>query len=819
MANYSVNKLQQAAWLVYINGLEIPVTGAQIRFGVWALPTLTLEMVPHPLLRRIGAEDRLQVAFFYLDTHWDPSNPQFRLMGEFEVVGWGYTTSSRGRTIRLDCISQLQIFEQLKFYYISSLDDIVTASSPAEKTNAQSQQHVKLLYPASLFLEGLTTPEAVTTSDTSAESTASADNFIKRPIDFVLNIFRAHLWPVTDNPDEDRSVVADSDKLPQSAASVPGKNFFARWFKMTGFHRRWAALPLFEDGGETGCFPLVKAVQDTNTLPALQQQIGQSVGNGGSAWSLLQQVFGYMYMEIGVIPAPPAARTERKTGTIISRDTSSPQNTELSIPTFFVKPMCTFALPPACNVVFPSMLQNFSTEESYLAQPTRLYLGEQFITDIISSPKAGSVRNFVQEMMVTGYPPPLHTRMQDLLSASTEASRANFLLFPEEFYKGPVSKRLNAPPWMYMLSQQEKAHSTQATDTEKKAANMFGQEAAAPLGALFTQYAKYEFYRGRYAERNGGMSLAWNPYIVPGFPTAVFDREGEGFDVMAYANVVTHTFNASQHGPNMSSQVGLTFVRTMAEFLGLVGDEALDAAGFEAEITEASPADAFLDVPTPTPLPDISPPEVIDQVREIFQYKDQAQTLYHRLFYRNDPMSRAAVFDWQEMLDVRNQRGDILDLSTEAWKLDPYVVLAPKDSYADLFTSYDAAMRYVARPACTLQEYIETWHGRPLEELLAEREVQGEYESFYSPTSDPGKQRGALFWGRIYRLLPGPGGTPDVSVSNVGPAPDFVSAGAGNNKFVDRSTGQAETRSNWDTKLEEYRKIVRSEDGRIAPLT
>jgi hypothetical protein len=408
--------------------------------------------------------------------------------------------------------------------------------------------------------------------------------------------------------------------------------------------------------------------------------------------------------------------------------------------------------------------------------------------------------------------------MQDLLSASTEASRANFLLFPEEFYKGPVSRRLNAPPWMYMLSQQEKSHSTQATDTEQKAANLYGQEAAAPLCMLFTQYAKYEFYRSRYAERNGNLRLVWNPYMVPGFPTAIFDRKGEGFDTMAYVNVVEHIFNAGQNGPTMSTNVGLTFVRTMDEFLGLVGDEAYDAAGFESEKTLPSLADAFLEKPTPPSLPDISPPEVIDQVRNIFQYKQKAHTLYHRLFYREDPMSRAAVFDWQEMLDIRNQRGEILDIEAEAWKLDPYVTLTPKDAYAELFSSYDAAMRYAARPACTLQEYIETWHGRSLAELLAERVVKGEYTSFYSPTSDAGNQYGALFWGRIYKLLQGPGDTPDVGVSNVGPAPDFASAGAGKNTFVDKSTGQAETRTDWDKRLEEYRKIIRSEEGRIAPL-
>jgi hypothetical protein len=65
MGNYTVNMPKQAGWLVYINGLEIPVLSMAASFGVWQMPTLTVDLVPHPILTRIGAEDRLQVAVFF----------------------------------------------------------------------------------------------------------------------------------------------------------------------------------------------------------------------------------------------------------------------------------------------------------------------------------------------------------------------------------------------------------------------------------------------------------------------------------------------------------------------------------------------------------------------------------------------------------------------------------------------------------------------------------------------------------------------------------------------------------------------------------
>ena len=807
MGSYTVNMPKQAGWLVYINGLEVPVSSASISFGVWQMPTLSLTMVPHPILTRIGSEDRLQVVVFYLDHHWDPTSPSFRLLGEFEVIGWSYQNTPRARFISLSCISQLQIFEQLHFYYISSLDDIASAAGGEKATDPNIAQSVKVLYPASLFREGLTTPVVTKSSTTSEDITVDADAFIKRPIDFVTNIFRALLSVPSSNTEDVTRVDVNSNTVPQSAVSAPGKNFFARWLKMTGFHRRWAALPLLEDEGGDGCFPIVKATQDTNTLPALQSQIGQSIGNAGSAWQLLQQVLGYMYMEIGVIPAPAAAITVKGTGNITPPSgniATVSSGAVASIPTFFVKPRCTFALPPSCNVIFPSMLSSYTFQENYINQPTRVYLGEQFISNVIAPPgKDPGISNLVQNLMVTGYPESVKRRMKDLLNTTPQTTNKNFLLFEEEFFKGPVSRRMNAPPWMYMLQQNmnagqdaegEKSESRKKLDADIQAATgeAIEGEITSGLGGLFDTYAKSEYYRSRYAERNGGVTLEWNPYIVPGFPVAVFDSRSSGFDTMSYANTVTHTLSAAGDG-SMKTSVNLTFMRSMPEFIGLTAErdsiEGLDTA----------------------------PAEVIPEVRDAFQIATHAHTLYRRLFYQDAPMKKSAVFDWKAMLDLVDSRfGNKLDPDRDAYRIDESIQLKPKEEFSGLFDNYDAAMRYASRPACTLQEYIETWHGRSLASLLGDRTVRGEYTSFYSKAHDAKGSKGAVFWGRIYNLQQGPGQPPGVTVSNMGPGPEYASAGDQRWETVDTSQ-MAQTRANWDKKLEEYRKIVRSESGRLAP--
>jgi hypothetical protein len=237
----------------------------------------------------------------------------------------------------------------------------------------------------------------------------------------------------------------------------------------------------------------------------------------------------------------------------------------------------------------------------------------------------------------------------------------------------------------------------------------------------------------------------------------------------------------------------------MTEFIGVMGD----STSFSTEL-------------------DIAPVEVIKEISEQFQKLENAQSIYEKLLYGGKKLTRPAVFNWKEMVKLKSIYGVEYDLRYDDLKGKNMqetnnIYLQPEDAYLPLFDSYSAAMQYVSRPVCTLREYIEAYHERSLQSLLDDGTVKGEYRSFYSVTKDKNKTEGAIFWGRIYKLIQGPGTDPGVNVSNVGPSPDYPPAEEGSLKMVDRSTGMPETRQNWDKVLEEYRKIVRSEEGKVAP--
>lgn len=1021
--DHSSNEFYRASWLVYINGLEIPVASANVSFGVWSAPALSLDLLPHYLIRRLGAEDRIQVVGFYLDYHWDPDNPTFRLLDEFEVVGISYRNTPVGRYIQLNCLGHLTFFKQLNFFYISSVDDIAQALSKTNQTDTSTINQTKVLYPFSLFYEGLLTMTADKQHGTP----------IKRPVEFVMNVFKALLAAVEGS----ENIPDGATVVPASATSVPGKNFFARWLQMTQFYKRWMGFPGTDDltDGE-GVFPLIKATIGTQILESLNNRVGSGVGRSGTAWDLLQYVLGYMYMEIMAVPAPPAFEAD---STYMATGLTNDKPTTASrIAANYVKPSLFFALPPTCNVFFPSQISSLDYSEQYREEPTRLYLNETFISRLLTSNDAteASTAQMVSNLMVTGYPEPVRKRMKDVLSA-TAASSKNMLLFPEEFFMGPIAAQASAPEWLFMLAQDIQA-ATGSTATE---------DTTDAFNDIFDAYARYEYYRRRYAARSGTVQMAWNPYVIPGLPGAVFDKGGSGLDIFMYITNVSHSMNASGA---LNTSVSFSFVRTMEEFAGVQGGTTLqimadNAAGrgtsttyrtftpgsvaqnpvadrptnpqmprisgngISFRIPSANPSDwtqeeyakfnqlcadkekdrkgqtrnmdpnlipalvhigksfpgkeiqihsAFrqrtnpdgtpvasqhwhgtaidfsvsgvsaetlwvfavdsfpkgygigyypnagraihldtrylagtapkgngnkntnttlwvhrdgpgekadpvpqAEIPswleraravaepvaavaidtkksfvateeslessdenlsasnaptdgstegleytilTPEIVYDMYPAEPISELAQVYQKIENAQLAYARLLYGSESATKPAVFDWKSLMRGEDANGQTFDLRTEADRLTRDCNITPSAEVKQYFDSYDLAMRYAARPACSLQEYIRLWHG-PSSDLA---QVQGDNRQYYSPVADGGK-KGAIYPTRIYKLRQGPGPDPGATVTNVGPAPDYAPV----DTFKFAAEDMAQTRQNWDERLEQYRKILISAEG------
>lgn len=456
VVTFSTNVLHNAAWLVYLNGIEVQASAVSVQFGVWQIPTAQVVLPPHIILQRLGFEDRIMVTIFYLDEFYTPNTPKYCLMGEFELIEWSYVNTGSGRSIQLSCRSPLQIFEQLKFYYMSSLDDIVTANGNVNAGAADTATTTQVLYPQSLFHNGLIPVR----SDRSEEPAAL--DFVRTPSDFIWNLFKGLTGKIaytkTDDEalteEEKATVLEEGGKLPQTACAIPGRNFFGRWIFKNQFQRRWVGLYGIDDKDGDSVFPLLSAQNNTEILQALQQQIGVSVGSAGTAWELLQKVMGVMLMEINTTPAPPIGQVDMATRQFAGQFNKKGSDVSLnygSIYSHYVKPQCIFAIPPACNIIFPSMITSYSFAENYLSQPTRVYLGEDFLNKILQGTNDGNIKTTTAQLLTTGYPPIVKYWMRQYITAPDQNTK-NFLIYPEEFFKGPIVKHMSVPTWTHMLS-------------------------------------------------------------------------------------------------------------------------------------------------------------------------------------------------------------------------------------------------------------------------------------------------------------------------------------------------------------------------------
>lgn len=519
----STNPIYLAAWVCYIDGLYVPIIGFDVDYGVWAFPTFRIHLLPDPSIERLGAEDRVQVALFYLDHWYDPSKPEFRLLIDGEITSWGYTNAGGGRSISFNCVAHARIFEQLYFYYMTNVDDIVASRSPDVAATSVATTPGPF-YPYGLFHQGLTPTAEQAAAETAGYSGAapassaevSPSTPIQAPYEFVTNVIRGCI----------------SSEVPDSRRSAPMMNFFGRWIRTTSFHNRWVRLPMLEDPANLsqriGVFPIFNAARNSEALTAMQRHVSSQVGNAGNIWNLFQQVLGLVNMEIGMLPNPCSvmvqlndtsggATSNPTDGRIIDaprydtpqRDQRSiseraplpdfnpapvgptplpaieetlyraaqpgdsvrmPANsqggveqginptTPIRLAQYFVKPQNFFGEPPACNIIFPSMIDGgWGFNEDFAGQPTRSYVNDSVMTNLLRA--TGSNREFMLHALSVGYPEEVNAILHHRVGSDNQTARGpsesgkNLLIWPEEFFKGPVVTKVDPPAWFQMLRQ------------------------------------------------------------------------------------------------------------------------------------------------------------------------------------------------------------------------------------------------------------------------------------------------------------------------------------------------------------------------------
>ena len=928
--DFTQGEMHQGAWLVYLNGLEVPCPSVAFNYGVWAIPEATVSFPPHRLLERLGREDRIEVVVFFLDDLTDPGNAEFKLCYEGEIIGWSYRNTAQGRMMSFNVIADIAVYTQLYFYFVNTVDAIVGMQTPG--FGAEHIAQAGAFYPFSIFKKGLLNPVKPTNDKMPAD--------ITRPFEILNNMLMTVL----------------SDALPLDQKSTPAVNFFARWMKKRNFVNRFVALPLFEDVDKQGVFPIFQANNAVQALQTMQTDLAATVGESGSFFDVLKTIFGHVYFELAMLPTAPCYRVNVADGTIVGLSTTPPaKGQSLRIMNYFAKPQLLFSVPPMCNVIFPSMSPSFTYSENYVAQPTRLYMNDQFISGIIKADV------LVAAQLTFGYPEEVNAvlKRKDGNGGTTAAhiteNGKNCLLFPEEFYKGPVVSRGPIPEWFtYLQNKNRNAPSGQIQQPE----SIIAAETAAALKAtgstlsgLYKQYIECEYYRRRYDKRGGAVDMAFNPFIVPGFPSVLFDNRTSAFDLVGYIMTVQQSFSAEGGGSAgaMSTAANFGNGRTLQEMLellvqdmnslslvlgmapaepisvirdisqdptqaeafysalfhgktgvnnsrasfdftkavGLAKDdgtvEPLYIKSYIAEAEAAAAAaktSAFIELPSlPTTQNNlVINPEymiLVSTVQPLLAQLTSVMTqaassssrdlkqsvltlasrvmlnegillLWQRNIYStttkaelkkiivgdkliwaegvvaeltkpenvvktlNALLAYADTIQYLPAASVSSEQGHTYAITTN---IDIRREIVPTPQYAPFFTSYDAAMKFIARPICTLLEYIAFRNGeKSIDDLEASGQVRGANNKFGYCTIGAANSS-AVYYSRIYKLLQGPALNAQFTVTP-GPAQTGIVPAASAGKLPTVFEGMPaavnpmvfpQTRNDWDSLLEEYR--------------
>jgi len=780
----------RGAYLLYLNGYAVPCPSINVSCGVGQIPEASFALAPHPSLQRLGVDDRVEVTVFYLDDIITPEEPAWRLLFEGEIVGWSYSNTPLGTKMQFSAIADISIIKQLQYAYMTANDVVGQALKPAADVATAVQPGA--FYPFSLFKKGL-----IYGRDGKDEKVTPD---IERPFEILYNAVKGMI-DVSLNLKVDPA----TGKKFSTPPAIPLINFFARWARKRNFQNRFVALPVFEDTADKtkGVFPILASIQDDSAMQTLAESLSTQVGDQGSMWDVLQYVFTKVYFEIAMLPTPPAYRVRISDGYIQGIDSKvtvaggEELTTPMRLGNYFVKPQMFFGVPPTCNVFFPTMIRGFEFGENYMAQPTRMYVSDGLITGMMKDDA------FVSAALTVGYPEIVNATLREKLKGSTgtdERTRVvgqmlntgkNVLIYPEEFFKGPVVERMSLPSWFTILMNKNKANKQTAAAAETGTA-----PAPAKLQDLFDTYVRYEYYRRRYEKRGGTLSLQWNPYVVPGFPCFIFDRRAAPLDCAGYVQSVSWSLSTT----SMSTSVSFGYARTLQEFL----ENTYTESQIFGTIMGAGPAE-----PLPT-------------VRTIIQDPAQAETFYKGLFYGRSEWKRgneakpasallhtlvgARLGDQVKSLEMTQYEGKEvsmdLDRGTDG-KFDFNVALEPLVATKHLFDDHEASMQYVARPICTMQEYIRFRTG------------------LYPSLTPDGTDLPAPYWRRIYSLRQGPAATvpteamigakQDAPSSSGQAVPATVYTGA--RSAVPSTFPQ--TRTGWDKIIETYVQIL----NQAPPLT
>ena len=428
--------------------------------------------------------------------------------------------------------------------------------------------------------------------------------------------------------------------------------FFSRYFRLTRFKEHWMCSPYFEGfpgdkegtaklGG--GVFPLLRSKGASKYMKALVKRTGEKMGPRGRVFMLVKSLYSMMFYKMSELLAPPAyiaskySLPERSMEEALSDVRSKVDAGEevdyshvyssiydkeqhVMIGSYLTSPDAPYAIPPSCNVIFPSQRVSLSISNSTNAAPTRVYYNRRSSFGKLDLQSKSPGYNYDAKRV--GFPSVAAGLAQK--AAGSSSKDLETLIFPEEYYRGPRVAMSNVHPAFGSIQDfansarfsESKARSGPAAsiyDPDPEAVNIATESAekasSKGLGSygLYFLLAQKEYYNNRSAAKTANVATIFNPYLVPGLPCAILSGDDTG---MQYYGKIVNVSHSISNAGGSSTTVSVASLRHIK--------------------------DDLMQVVANKGVTDIGPPDPIKEIRTLLQTVEGAEEYYRDVFKRSE---------------------------------------------------------------------------------------------------------------------------------------------------------------------------------------
>lgn len=772
--------INQGAFLVYMAGIHVPATAINVDFNIMGFPSASISLPADNNLQKLGEEDRVPVAIFFLDKWYSKTNPSggikptWRLLFDGYITGWAYSRSPYNRTMNFSAISATAILNAMSVVYLSGQGNEQIANDSKSRVETTAVGQYTPTQVLQFFKRG-----AYGTAD------------IKRPMDFIRNLLvgmKIGGPPLTgeytkidkkdlDLQNKNSSEVSSADyvddagvslRQPYAKVASASAEFFVKFNHRAKVDKRWIAskiedvslrgtkaqnTPIEEkhaadiQSGNTNIQKIevsdasFTAIMKRLTFDGIRTRFEQKMSTQDTFWNLIQNFYSEVMYNVIQIPTAQFVKVE---GTDIE-GMDIPLDDQLKngldrLGNCMSVPNLAFALSPACNVLTPAMVTDFTYAEDYEQQNTRVLVDATF-SDVFD------VGDFKFRF---GFPADQEQLFQK--SNTVKRSSENILIYPEEYFKGPIVSRPKAPP--YFLSMEQVSRFQRDNDHKKGTIaatsivnNQTGQvntekDRATKVSIrkwrqeLLYSFAKSFYLENKYTYRNGAVNMAFNPYVIPGMTFTMLDNDD--FDQFHLTGLVIGV-NISMTNASASTSISYTAGRTLKEVYEQVFAE--NTYGPDVGI-----ADINVETQNIAEIYSTAPIMPIKTLADTLQVDANAAPYYQNLLWASDRVGDTNIrpFIFQHSKFFQSTSGDQLakvsgNISSQLiaklkggvgsinkifpgtisnivedkthntitrFDLDLKVLDTEKDNLSD----YDLSMQRASRPICSIEEYMKMFN-------------------------------------------------------------------------------------------------------------